>query len=144
MAGQNEHPLIVLARRLGENALLRTEQSSERSWFNAERNLAALVHAAVVFMILGLALNRYQLQPQVNAVSSHFLPGTLTELKAAVLIGLGALMALVGGLRYLAYILDYRRRHRLLLRYGPLLAPVIALLVGAYGVALLGSLLTSG
>ncbi|HEX5340184.1 MAG TPA: hypothetical protein VFX47_04835 [Gammaproteobacteria bacterium] len=140
MVEQHEPELVVLARRLGELANERTEQSSERSYLNSERNLAVLIHAAVVVMILGLAIDRYQLLPHPASGYRHFMAGTLTGLSAAALIGLGALMSLVGGVRYLVFILAYRRRHVLLLRYGPLLAPVFALLVAGFGVVLLAML----
>ncbi|HEX5327728.1 MAG TPA: DUF202 domain-containing protein, partial [Acetobacteraceae bacterium] len=124
------------------------EQSSERSYLNAERNLAVVVHAAVASMVLGFAIDRYQLypnHPSGAAVShDHFITGTLTSWSAAGLIGLGVLITFAGGLRYLAFVIEYRRRHALLLRYGPLLAPVLALLVAVFGLAMLTLLFIAG
>ena len=148
MPEQQESELIALARRLTVLGVERTEQSSERSYLNAERNLAVVVHAAVALMILGFAIDRYQLYPNHTSgpvvFRGHFITGTLTSWSAAALIGLGVLITFAGGLRYLVFIIEYRRRHTLLLRYGPLLAPVLALLVAVFGVAILTLLFITG
>ncbi len=141
MPEQQESELLALARRLTVLGVERTEQSSERSYLNAERNLAVVVHAAVALMILGFAIDRYQLYPDHTsgpaALHGHFTTGTRTSWSAAALIGLGVLTTFAGGLRYLAFVIEYRRRHALLLRYGPLLGPVLALLVAVFGLAML-------
>ncbi|HET7635241.1 MAG TPA: DUF202 domain-containing protein [Burkholderiales bacterium] len=138
MPERQESEMITLALRQCVLAEERTEQSSERSYLNAERNLAVLVHAAVALMILGFAIDRYQLHPGHGfGFHNHFIAGTLTSWSAAALIGLGVLATFVGVLRYFSFILEYRRRHVLLLRYGPLLAPVVALLIAASGLAVL-------
>ncbi|MGH8599890.1 MAG: DUF202 domain-containing protein [Burkholderiales bacterium] len=148
MPEQQESELVALARRLTALGLERTEQSSERSYLNAERNLAVLVHAAIALMILGFAIDRYQLHPGRSPISAalhdHFITGTLTSWSAAALIGLGVLITFAGGLRYVVFILKYRRQHCLLLRHGPLLAPVLALLVAVFGLAVLTVLLIAG
>jgi uncharacterized membrane protein YidH (DUF202 family) len=148
MPEEREPELIMLARRQCALAAERSEQSSERSYLNAERNLAVLAHAAVALMILGFAIDRYQLYPNHTSAlavfGGHFVIGTLTSWSAAALIGLGVLIAFVGGLRYLAFIIDYRRRHVLLLRYGPLLAPVLVLLMAVFGLAVLLLLFVAG
>lgn len=148
MPEQQEPELLALARRLTVLGLERTEQSSERSYLNAERNLAVVVHAAVALMILGFAIDRYQLYPNhasgPAAFHGRFITGTLTTWSAAALIGLGVLITFAAGLRYLAFVIDYRRRHALLLRYGPLLAPVLALLVAVFGLAMLTLLFIAG
>lgn len=138
----------MLTRRLNALQAERTEQSSERSYWNAERNLAVVVHAAVALMILGFAIDRYHLHPEHAYVPAifrgGFIAGTVTSWGAAILIGLGVLITLVAGLRYLAFIIEYRRRHALLLRCGPLLAPMLALLVVVFGLAMLALLLIAG
>lgn len=148
MPERQESEMITLALRQCVLAEERTEQSSERSYLNAERNLAVLVHAAVALMILGFAIDRYQLHPARTPISAalhdYFIIGTLTSWSAAALIGLGVLITFAGGLRYLAFILKFRRQHVLLLRRGPLLAPVLALLVAVFGVAVLTLLLVAG
>ncbi|HET8610197.1 MAG TPA: hypothetical protein VFM11_10695, partial [Burkholderiales bacterium] len=63
MPERQESEMITLALRQCVLAEERTEQSSERSYLNAERNLAVLVHAAVALMVLGFAIDRYQLHP---------------------------------------------------------------------------------
>lgn len=147
MPEQQESEVVALARRLTDLGVERTEQSSERSYLNAERNLAVLVHAAVALMILGFAIDRYRLYNHGSGPAGfhgHFITGTVTSWSAAALIGLGVLTTFAGGLRYLAFIIEYRRRHALLLRYGPLLAPVLALLVAVFGLAMLTLLFVAG
>lgn len=148
MLEPQEPELLALTRRLNALQAERTEQSSERSYWNAERNLAVVVHAAVALMILGFAIDRYQLHPMHAYVPAifhgHFIAGTLTSPSAATLIGLGVLITFVGGLRYLVFVIEYRRRHTLLLRTGPLLAPVLALLVAVFGLAMLALLFIAG
>ncbi len=148
MPERQESELITLALRQCVLAEERTEQSSERSYLNAERNLAALVHAAVALMILGFAIDRYQLYPGGTSASAALhdplITGTLISWSAAALIGLGVLATFAGGLRYLAFILKYRRQHVLLLRYGPLLAPLLALLVAVSGLTVLVLLFVTG
>ena len=148
MPEQQEPELLALARRLTVLGIERTEQSSERSYLNAERNLAVVVHAAVSLMSLGFAIDRYQLYPNhasgPTVFHGHFIAGTLTSWSAAAVIGLGVLITFAGGLRYLAFVIEYRRRHALLLRYGPLLAPVLAFLVAVFGLAMLTLLFIAG
>lgn len=148
MPEPQEAELLALTRRLTILGVERAEQSSERSYLNAERNLAVAVHAAVALMILGLAIDRYQLY-QNHAYGpaifyGHFIARAVASWSPAALVGLGVLSAFVGGLRYLAFVIEYRRRHALLLHYGPLLAPVLALLVAVFGLVTLAPLFVAG
>lgn len=148
MPEQQESELMALACRLTALGARRTEQSSERSFMNAERNLAVVVHAAVALMILGFAIARYQLYADHASgpavFQSHSTTGILPSWSAAASVGLGVAITFAGGLRYLAFVIEYRRRRALLLRYGPLLAPVLALLVAVFGLAMLTLLFIAG
>lgn len=80
-------------------------------YFAAERTLMAWIRAALGLMALGFVIDRFGL------VLRQFLPGSPAALGSpsfsfwagALLVTSGALMATVGGIRYLRYTIRYHR-----------------------------------
>lgn len=81
-------------------------------YFAAERTLMAWIRAALGFMALGFVIDRFGL------VLRQFLPGvpkavlgspSFSFWAGALLVTSGALMAAVGGVRYLRYTIRYHR-----------------------------------
>lgn len=116
----------------------RSEMSAERSYMNAERTLSVWIRTALALMIFGIAIDRFGLL-------LHQLPGTttariysndLSTWSGVALVGLGILMVLTTGVRFLAYARTYHRTHALPAHHGPFLAPFFALMVAVFGLAL--------
>lgn len=114
----------------------RSEMSAERSYMNTERTMSNWTRTALALMVFGIAVDRFGL------LLRH-LPGepakahTLSTWGGAALVALGVLIVLAAGIRFLAYGLEYQRRHRPPKYHGPYLAATFALLVTLFGIALL-------
>lgn len=100
MPVQQQSELLALAYRLTVLGMERTEQSSERSYLDAERTLPVVVNAAAALMILGFAIDHYQLYPDHASgpavFHGHLIIGTLRSWSAATLIGLGVVITFAG------------------------------------------------
>jgi putative membrane protein len=116
------------------------EMSAERSYMNGERTLSVWIRTALGLMIFGIAVNRFGLMlRQIPLPQSHGHPSPheLSAWGGGALIGLGVLMALSTGTRFLVFAITYRRAHRLPAHHGPYLGPIFAALVALFGIALL-------
>lgn len=151
MPEKNEPEQIVLMQRLVELSIKRTElsaqrseMSAERSYMNAERTLSVWIRTALALMIFGIAMDRFGLllhRLPMSRTYDHMHPDTWSAWGGALLVGVGVLMALTTGIRFLAYAVAYRRDHKVPVHHGPYLAPTFALLVVVFGIALLVILL---
>jgi len=114
----------------------RSEMSAERSYMNTERTLANWTRTALALMVFGIAVDRFGLllrRLPGEPVRAH----TLSTWGGAALVALGVLIVLAAGLRFLAYGVEYKHKHRPPKYHGPYLASVFALLVTLFGIALL-------
>lgn len=120
------------------------ELSRQLVYFTAERTLAGWIRSALSLMALGFVIDRFDM------VLSH--PGSFRERPTpfshalstwggSALVGMGVLMVVGAGLRYLLFALDYRRDGSTDTGHGLFLGVVFAFLLGAFGVALIIMLL---
>lgn len=142
MIETSEARKIALLQFLVEQSYERSEWSAGRSYLNSERTLSILIHTAVALMVFGIAIDRFGLLLHRLPWSIVHGPLDTPARESMALIALGALLALVAGVRYFPFITAYRRNRHMPLRFGSYLPAVFALLVAAYGVALLVLLLT--
>lgn len=136
--------VVELAEQQTRQSEERTEQSAERSYMNAERTLSVWTRTALSLMIFGIAVDRFGLLLRHERwvhIGNPFLPNPLSTLGGIVLVALGVLMVLTCGFRYLAYARDWGRAHAWPKQHAPWLAFSFAMLVAAFGIALLVVLL---
>lgn len=133
MPETTEPEQIALMKRL-------IEMSAERTYMNAERTLSVWIRTALALMIFGIAIDRFGLllrQIPLPQHGAHLSVNDLSSWGGAALIGLGVLMAVSSGWRFLAYSIGYRRVHRLPPHHGPYMGSSFAVLVALFGIALL-------
>lgn len=135
MAEKDELPHPTTAHEL-------VELSLQRSYMNTERTLAVWTRTALSLMIFGIAVDRFGLlmnhPPWHVAATSDLLPNPLSTLGGVVLVALGVLILLAAGFRFLAYGLKwYRENDRKVWYHTPWLAFTFAMLMAAFGIALL-------
>ncbi|MGN6789258.1 MAG: YidH family protein [Rhodanobacteraceae bacterium] len=134
--GDDAHNLQVqVAREL-------VELSLQRSYMNTERTLAVWTRTALSLMIFGIAVDRFGLlmrhPPWHVTNGNELLPNPLSTLGGVVLVALGVAILLAAGFRFLAYGLKwYRRNPRKVWFHTPWLAFTFAMLMAAFGIALL-------
>jgi uncharacterized membrane protein YidH (DUF202 family) len=135
MSRPAESAHLALLRYMAGSSAVRTLLSAERSAMNSERTLAAAIHTGLAVMVLGLAVDRYQL-------AARWFPGrSLTGWEGTALILLGALVPLVGALPFVAGMAGWRREGKRRSYSGDFLAPLFAVVVSACGGLLLAVLL---
>lgn len=118
------------------------ELSLQRSYMNTERTLAVWTRVALSLMIFGIAVDRFGLlmnhPPWHVTEPGDLLPNPLSTLGGTVLVGLGVLILLATGFRFLAYGLRWYRVNPRKVRYHtPWLAFTFTMLMAAFGIALL-------
>ena len=133
MAEDNPH--VAATREL-------VELSLQRSYMNTERTLAVWTRTALSLMIFGIAVDRFGLllrhPPWRVADTRQLLPNPLSTLGGIVLVGMGVAILLAAGFRFLAYgIKWYRLNPRRVWYHTPWLAFSFAMLMAAFGIALL-------
>lgn len=118
------------------------EMSAQRTYMNAERTLSVWVRTALALMVFGIAMDRFALllhrQPKVGG---PWHPNLLSTWGGAALVTFGVIVAVTTGIRFLAYVVAYRRNHEVPTHHGPFLGPFFALSVAIFGIALLVLLL---
>jgi uncharacterized membrane protein YidH (DUF202 family) len=133
---EDSHSLQVqVAREL-------VELSLQRSYMNTERTLAVWTRTALSLMIFGIAVDRFGLlmrhPPWHVADLSELLPDPLSTLGGVVLVAMGVVILLAAGFRFLAYGRRwYRVNPRKVAFHTPWLAFSFAMLMAAFGIALL-------
>ena len=139
MSDDSQSLQVQVARQL-------VELSLQRSYMNTERTLAVWTRTALSLMIFGIAVDRFGLlmrHPPWHVVDAReLLPNPLSTLGGVVLVGLGVLILLAAGIRFLAYGRAWYRANPLRVAYhAPWLAFPFALGVAVVGVAMLALLL---
>jgi uncharacterized membrane protein YidH (DUF202 family) len=134
-AGDAHNQQVQVAREL-------VELSLQRSYMNTERTLAVWTRTALSLMIFGIAVDRFGLlmnHPPWHVVDTRrLLPNPLSTLGGVVLVAMGVAILLAAGFRFLAYGLKwYRRNPRKVWYHTPWLAFSFAMLMAAFGIALL-------
>lgn len=128
---------VALLRQLHDRLV---ELSYERCYQNAERTLSVWIRTALALMIFGIAIDRFGLflreQPQLGARALPH-PDTVSMWVGAILVGLGVVMAVAMGIRFLMYAALYRHHHPWPVAHGPYLAATFDFLVAVFGIALL-------
>jgi uncharacterized membrane protein YidH (DUF202 family) len=133
--GEAHNLQVQVAREL-------VELSLQRSYMNTERTLAVWTRTALSLMIFGIAVDRFGLlmnHPPWHVVDTRqLLPNPLSTLGGVVLVAMGVAILLAAGFRFLAYGLKwYRRNPRKVWFHTPWLAFSFAMLMAAFGIALL-------
>jgi len=135
---ENDPEQIVLMKRLVRMSADRSQMSAERNYMNAERTLSAWVRTALALMVFGIAMDRFGLLlHRLSLVDGHWHPNLIWTWGGAALVTLGVIVAVTTGIRFLAYVVAYRRNHDVPTHHGPFLGPFFALCVAIFGVALL-------
>ena len=138
----NDPEQIVLMKRLVRMSADRSQMSAERNYMNAERTLSVWVRTALALMVFGIAMDRFGLLlHRLPSVGGHWHPNLLSTWGGAALVTLGVIVAVTTGIRFLAYVVAYRRNHEVPTHHGPFLGPFFALCTAIFGVALLVLLL---
>lgn len=123
------------------------ELSLQRSYMNTERTLAVWTRTALSLMIFGIAVDRFGLlmnHPPWHVLHpAELMPNPLSTLGGAALVGLGVLILLAAGFRFLLYGLKWHRENpRHVWYHTPWLAFSFAMLIAVFGIALLVVLCT--
>lgn len=121
------------------------ELSLQRSYMNTERTLAVWTRTALSLMIFGIAVDRFGLlmrHPPWHVVNpGALLPNPLSTIGGVVLVAMAVVILLAAGFRFLAYGLKwYRHNPRKVWFHTPWLAFSFAMLMAAFGIALLVAL----
>lgn len=139
MSDKQESPHVAATREL-------VELSLQRSYMNTERTLAVWTRTALSLMIFGIAVDRFGLllrhPPWRVTDFATLLPNPLSTLGGVTLVAMGVAILLAAGFRFLAYGLKwYRMNTRHVWYHTPWLAFSFAMLIAAFGMALLVVLL---
>lgn len=116
------------------------ELSRRLVYLAAERTLTSWVRAALSAMALGFVIDRFGLVLQLLPVASthaHTHPRAVWAWSGSILIGMGTVMALGAGVRYLRFAIAYHREGSTRVRHGIVIGALVAMLLGLFGVALI-------
>jgi len=106
----------------------------------AERTLTSWIRTALSLMALGFVIDRFGLilhrLPSVPG-SDPLYPRILSTWSGSVLVGMGVLMSLAAGLRYLHFAIGYHREQRTELGPSLHIGAWFALALAAFGIALI-------
>jgi putative membrane protein len=120
-----EHDSVELARRL--------------VYLAAERTLTSWVRTALSLMALGFVIDRFDLilkTLHTGAATTHASAGLLSTWAGSLIIGLGAAMALMAGVRYLRFAIAFHREGRTGVRHGIYVGAVFAMVLAVLGAGL--------
>lgn len=115
-------------------------------YFASERTLSAWIRTALSLMALGFVIDRFglivQQLPKSSAahMAAHY-PRAIWAWSGSLLIGLGALMAIAGGIRHLRFARAFHRDGSTEVRHGLSVGSVFAMLLGLLGIVLIVLLL---
>ncbi len=116
------------------------ELSRKLVYLAAERTLTSWIRTALSLMALGFVIDRFGLiLHQIPAPSGHaqLYPRMLSTWGGAILIGMGVLMALAAGIRYMHFALSYHRNRSTRLGTSLHLGALFALFLALFGSALI-------
>lgn len=121
------------------------ELSRRLVYLSAERTLSSWIRTALSLMALGFVIDRFGLLvhslPLIPGHSPLY-PRVLSTWAGATLIGMGALMALAAGVRYLRFALAFHRDASTRVRHGILGGALFSLVLAAFGGVLVVLLIT--
>lgn len=117
------------------------ELSRRLVYLAAERTLTSWVRTALSLMALGFVIDRFGLILDML----HAGPAAATESSAmklstwagSLIIGLGAVMALAAGARYLRFAIAYHREGRTAVHHGIYIGAIFSMVLALIGVALI-------
>jgi uncharacterized membrane protein YidH (DUF202 family) len=127
-------------KKLVKLSQIRTTQSAQRSYQNAERTLSVWVRTAISAMIFGIAIDRlglmaYEIPKDAGA---HFAPSDVPFMLIGVaLTAYSIVMALAFGIRFLIYARDYKKQYPIPDFHNEWPPVISAFLVAVFGAALL-------
>ena len=127
-------------KQLVELSKIRTHQSAQRSYQNAERTLSVWVRTAIGAMIFGIAIDRlglmaYEIPKDAGA---HFLPSDVPFMMMGMALMIYSIvMALTFGIRFLVYARDYKKQYSIPAFHNEWPPVISAFLVALFGAALL-------
>jgi putative membrane protein len=112
-------------------------------YFAAERTLMAWITSALGLMALGFVIDRFGLVlgQILPGVSTSTQPSSFSFWAGAALVSTGALMAVVGAVRYLSFAIHYHREGDADAGYGLVPAIFFTVLVAVAGVFIVAFLL---
>ncbi|GAB3036274.1 MULTISPECIES: DUF202 domain-containing protein [Oleiagrimonas] len=106
----------------------------------AERTLSAWIRTALSLMALGFVIDRFGLilhRLPTSGAHSPLYPRMLSTWGGSILVGMGVLMTLAAGIRYLHFARGYRNQRSTTLGPSLHMGALFALLLAAFGTALI-------
>lgn len=116
------------------------ELSRRLVYLSAERTLSSWIRAALSLMALGFVIDRFGLLlHSLPLAPGHeaLYPRVLSTWAGAILIGMGALMSLAAGIRYLRFAITFHRDGSTPVRHGVMVGAWFAFLLALFGVLLI-------
>lgn len=116
------------------------ELSRRLVYLAAERTLSSWIRTALSLMALGFVIDRFGLLVHslpLAPAHSELYPRVMSTWAGAVLIGLGVLMSLLAGVRYLRFARAFHRDGTTYVRHGLMGGALFALLLALFGVVLI-------
>lgn len=106
----------------------------------AERTLTSWIRTALSLMALGFVIDRFGLilhrLPSATSTSELY-PRMLSTWGGSVLVGMGVLMALGAGIRYLRFAISFRKQRHTPLGSSLFVGAAFAITLGLFGIALI-------
>ena len=114
------------------------ELSRRLVYLAAERTLTSWVPRALSLIALGFVIDRFDLALEMlHEGAADPASRTMSVWAGSVLIGLGAVMALAAGIRYLRFALAFHREGRTGVRHGIYLGVAFSFVLALIGLALI-------
>lgn len=126
--------------KLVELARIRTNQSAERNYHNAERTLSVWIRTALATMIFGIATDRLGLmlyEIPTHLRSRFASPDAPSMIIGVVLVLFSMIMALASGIRFLAYVREFKKQYAPPIFHNEWPPAIAAFMVAIFGAALL-------
>lgn len=127
-------------KKLVELAQIRTQQSAERNYHNAERTLSVWIRTALAIMIFGIATDRLGLM--LYEIPQHLGSRLASPDKPSMIIGVALvlfsmIMALASGVRFLAYVREFKKQYAAPVFHNEWPPAIAAFMAAIFGAALL-------
>ena len=116
------------------------ELSRRLVYFAAERTLTSWVRTALSLIALGFVIDRFGLVLEMlhaSAAAAGTGSRALSTWAGSLLIGLGAVMALAAGIRYLRFAIAFHREGRTGVRHGIYVGAAFSLVLALIGFVLI-------
>jgi putative membrane protein len=109
-------------------------------YYAAERTLTSWIRTALSLMALGFVIARFGLIERMMPTApthAHTLSRVLSDWAGSIFIGLGVVMALGAGLRYMSFSTAYHRERTTRVHHGIFVGAVFSLLLATFGIVLI-------